>query len=165
MGRRTSLPGSGGKGAYIYRGRAGRGRERAQGTQRSKLDKKKRGEVKVGGGRIFFSPCILTTAPHLHLLITHLKDEKEADVCSGLLTRAKRSPSCSPDTIPNGRLWKALWDCTASGCPGIMATSLHPPRVHWFTCEWGAVGSASPRCSIKWGMSLLSVTRIKLRYK
>lgn len=73
-----------------------------------------------------------------------LKDEKEADVCFGLVTRAKMSPSCSPDRIPKGWLWKTLWDPTTSGCPGIVSVSLHPPRVHWFTRELGAVRLASP---------------------
>lgn len=98
----------GGKGTHIYRGRDGRGRERAQGRQRDKPNKKKkRGKVKVKEGGF----CSLLVCSPLPLsLQSCLKDEMEADVCSGLVTRAKRSPGCSPDMIPKGWLWKTLWD-------------------------------------------------------
>lgn len=64
-----------------------------------KVNKKEsRGESQ--GGRILFPPYMLSSLPLS--LQSHLKDEKEADVCSHLVTRAKRSPSCSPDTIYKG---------------------------------------------------------------
>jgi len=92
-GQVPRCPTFGGKGAHICRGKDGRGRERAQWRQGGKLTrKKKRGKVKVEEGG-FCSLLVCSSLPFSFQ--SCLKDEKEADVCAGLVIRAEE-PQLQP---------------------------------------------------------------------
>lgn len=86
-------------------GTAEEGKENKK-KKRDKKKKRRKVEVEEGG----FTSLLLCSLLPLSLQ-SCLRDEEEADVCSGLVTRAKRSCSCSPGAVPKG--WKTLWDLMA----------------------------------------------------